>query len=1462
MNEQAKALLKSKIDQATLVSFDVFDTLLYRKTNTPETIFDLVGRHFHIDGFRKLRMDCQDEASRRAWAAHQYPHADMEEIYAVLGEHTEIPVDWTAVKDYEIQMERDALTANEEMLEIFRYVKSQGKRVVATSDMYLSAALLTEFLEQNGFVGFDHVYCSADEHKAKFNRELFEQVARKENVPFDQILHVGDKQRDDVEDPAAFGMQTFLYESRADLTRVDQGACSDVDRGLYKILAGRHPGFWYDLGVLVGGPLYMGLYRFMLPKVERAAKENQTVYFLARDGYNLYQIFKHQGFANVEYLYTSRRALTLACIQEMDEEEMDTLPPYSTGQTVGEVLDYLCIDRNRITHLEEAGFHSFDEVLETETDMEAFKKLYVLDREVFLERCRLERENALAYFHGTGLLDRDGICFDCGWQGSSQWLLERFKKAVGCRTKHSFVYFAIKDGEKSRTQLHGMHYETWLFDFYKNYGLQNNINQNVVMYELFFSAPHESVFHYGDGGTVIFEEGEGDPRRQELLEGIADYIREGHSFVEKYEVEITPEISVGPLKRLIHRPTEEEAVAIGNLQNVDGFTRARGNTKYIAYVTREMLDHNYNTAELYWIQGLLKRPDVEEDVKKECAIRCGVAYPPVESPYHLEDDASLRSYQRWIARQKARPADTAPLDLQPLFSIVIPVYNTVTEQLEECIRSVLNQTYDRFELILVDDHSSWDNVRPVLQKYEANARVHAIYRSVNGHISVATNDGIAAASGEFIVFMDCDDIIEPNALYEFAKKLNENPALDFLYSDEDKITEDGKIRHLPFFKPDWSPDLFLTMMYTNHLAAYRTSLVRQVGGLRTAYNGSQDYDFTLRFMEHSDNTRVGHIPKVLYHWRERRESVAFAMNSKNYASEAARHAKEDSIRRKGLNARLEPIPGMSQYRMVYEVTGQPLVSIIIPSKDHPEVLRQCIDSIREFTRYSHYEILVVDNGSSEENRRDIGEYLAAAGAQYIYEKAEFNFSKMCNTGAACAHGEYLLFLNDDIEIFQPEWLERMLGQAQQPHTGAVGAKLFYPFTTTIQHTGVANLRTEGPVHSLMTCEDSVPYYFGWNWIDRDAIAVTGACLLLAADKFRQAGGFDEDLAVAYNDVKLCFALHRMGYYNVVRNDVVAYHHESLSRGTDQEDDSKLIRMYDERQAVYAVFPELRGKDPFLNENLHCYAPVLDLREHCDLLREEDVSQCKIGGTAVIDSASTGPNIYILGWALPDGKSQPAPQRTSLVFKDPYGQTYVADTIPCMRQDVAEHFENPSYLYSGFECVLDRQDLRTDVLPYRMGVMTRDENGGRQIAWCQEIGVTRFPRPRPVAAEFCPMDGFEPRPGQENIQWWVDECSRNGPLHKIRGYAFRRGGVHYRYRQSLILRDQAGGALAFTVQPEERIDVAYSFVKEHYLFDTGFQCYIYDRDLKPGHSYELFIRLVNRYDPADVVDVATGNRIEI
>ena len=1374
MKEQEKVLLKKKIDKAKLVSFDVFDTLLFRKTNTPETVFDLVGKHFEIHGFRKLRMDEQNEASRRAYLAYQYPHADMDQIYEVLAEHTEIPVEWMEVKAFEIQLEKDALVANKELLEIFRYAKAQGKRVVATSDMYLFAATLSEILAENGFGDIDHVYCSADEHKAKFNRDLFEVVAEKEQVPYEDILHIGDKERDDGEFPAAYGMDTFLYHRGADMQKIKDVAGSDVDNGLYKILYNESKGFWYNLGVEIGGPLYMGLYCYMLQKM---ADKGKKVYFLSRDGYILYHIFKKQGFTNIEYLYTSRRALTLASIVDMNDRDIESLPPYTYGQTVGEILEYLCVDRSRILHLAETGLKSFDQIIDTEQDIQNFKKLYVYDREVFLERCSIERANAIKHFEKIGFMEQEAICFDCGWQGSSQELIEQFKKAVGCQTNHFFVYFGIKNSDKSRKQLRGMHYDTYLFDFYENYALQDDLHRNVVMYELFFSAPHESVYYYDENGDVVFESGDGDSEKEALLAGIYDFIAEGLEFVKQYEVEYTPDISVAHLKRLIHFPTEEEAITIGNLQNVDGFARKQGEAKYIARVTAEQLKKNLNI-EIYWLTGLLKRPDISEEIKKECVWRAGIAYPAEVPIYHLEDEQSIRNYHRWLKHQQTDMESVKVWNYKPRFSVVVPVYNTLTEQLEECIQSVLAQTYDNYELILVDDHSSWESVVPVLQKYETDERVYVIYRSTNGHISVATNDGIFVADGDFIVFMDCDDTIEPTALYEFAKKLNENPELDFIYSDEDKLTEDGKIRHMPFFKPEWSPDLFLSMMYTNHLATYRASIVREVGGLRTAYNGSQDYDFTLRFMEKSNNTRVGHVPKVLYHWRERKESVAFAMASKNYATEASRYAKEDYIRRNGLKAHMEFISGMSQYRIVYEVVDNPMVSIIIPSKDHPGILKQCIDSIKSFTKYQNYEIVVVDNGSSDANKAVLDQYLASVGAKYIYDKCDFNFSRMCNIGAAHAKGEYLLFLNDDIEIFQPEWLERMLGHAQQKHVGAVGAKLFYPQSTKIQHVGVTN-PVEGPVHSFMTLEDQVPYYFGWNRVDYDCIGVTGACLLVAASKFKEVDGFDESLPVAYNDVKLCFALHSKGYYNVMRNDAVAYHHESLSRGSDQMDDSKLIRLGKEKAALFTAFPDLESRDPFLNENLRHLTVGLDLKQYYDKLVEINLTGCEATGVAAIDAVNISDRVQIIGWSILEGEAHIEELERYVVFRDPNGRTYGARVLPQSRPDVAAHFGQESYKYAGFECVLRKKDLRTDIMPYQVGVLMIDREGKRHISWHKETDVIRNAKPRPIALEYRKFDLLEKYENTADIQWYLDECRYYDCYYKISGFAFKRGNEHYK-----------------------------------------------------------------------------------
>ncbi|MBQ8603615.1 MAG: glycosyltransferase [Oscillospiraceae bacterium] len=1458
MNSNEIMLLKNKIDKAKLVSFDIFDTLLFRKTNTPETVFDLVGRNFGIHGFRKLRIDRQHEASRRQYRQFAYPHADMDRIYEVLGENTDIPVDWQKVKQFEIQLEMDALVANRDMLEIYQYAKSKGKRVVATSDMYLFAATLYEALAKNGYADIDHVYCSADEHKAKFNRDLFELVRQKENLPYRAILHIGDKDRDDGEFPSAYGMDTFVYHHAGEMDKVKNVSGSDVDNGLYKILYDDEKGFWYNLGLEVGGPMYMGLYRYVLEKTKNCDKK---IYFLSRDGYNLYHIFRRNGFDNTEYLYTSRRALLMASVTEMNDEDIASLPPYTFGQTVGEVLDYLGVCRDEITTLEQVGFSSFDDVIATEENIKAFRRLYVLDKDVFLRYCADERKNALAYFDSIGFFDADSVCFDCGWQGSSQVLIEKFKKAVNKDTQQYFIYFGIKNGEKSFRQMRGKDYSAYLFDFYRNYALQYDIarDMNVALYELFFSAPHESVYRYGENGTVIFEEGRGEKEKQDMLEGIYDFISVGIDFVEKYNVEYTPDNAVAHLVRLINKPTEKEAVKIGNLRNVDGFARKNGEEKYIAYITSQQIKDNPHT-EVYWPVGVLKRSDITNDVKAHVAALFGIQFPQNDTGYHLEDERVIRNYNRWL-NNHAAPSQEKSLDYTPRFSVVIPVYNTATDQLEECINSVLNQTYGNFELIMVDDHSSWDNVVPVLKKYESDERVKVIYRTTNGHISVATNDGINIATGDYIVFMDCDDTIEPHALYEFALKLNENPQLDFIYSDDNKITEDGTIRHMPFFKPDWSPDLFMTMMYTNHLAVYRTSIVKEAGGLRTAYNGSQDYDFTLRFMEKSDNSKVGHIPQVLYNWRERKESVAYAMNSKNYAAEASCCAKEDYIRRNGLDAFMEYIPGLSQYRIVYNVKDDPLVSIIIPSKDHPDILRQCIDSIKKYTAYSNYEIIVVDNGSDDENKKIISDYLDKQGVEYIYKAEKFNFSAMCNRGAQTAKGEYLLFLNDDIEIFMPHWLERMLGHAQQPHAGAVGAKLYYPNSTMIQHTGVTNSPSYGPVHSFMNLNDMTPYYFGLNWADYNAIAVTGACLMVGRDKFYRVGGFDENLPVAYNDVKLCFALHRNGWYNVVRNDVVAYHHESLSRGTDQADDAKLIRLYREKAELFAAFPELDGRDPYLNENLNFYGEALRMKKDCDILSPVDVSGCKQLKNGEIDFINIADKVQIIGWALSEDENSLSVVRRFVIFKDVYGRTYSAQTVPRSRPDVARHFGRPDFYYAGFESLISKKQLRVDIMSYTAGIMLVDRNGRRFVKWCKETGVVRNPKPRPVSLPYRKID-FKPSvAGAAKTKWFVDWCGYETPCHRIAGFAFRTGGQHYLYNRTIILTDSDGNAYEFDTHPDERLDVAYTFPKEHYLYYTGFICYIYDGMLPSGREYHMTIRLTNTVDQNDVIDIHTGHIVK-
>ena len=544
--------------------------------------------------------------------------------------------------------------------------------------------------------------------------------------------------------------------------------------------------------------------------------------------------------------------------------------------------------------------------------------------------------------------------------------------------------------------------------------------------------------------------------------------------------------------------------------------------------------------------------------------------------------ASAASYEEWITEIESKENYEDVFSYNPKISILVPVYNVLDKHLVPCIESVLNQVYDNWELCLADDCSTWDSVKTTLKKYEKHEKVKVVYRTENGHISRCTNSALDMATGEFVAFLDCDDLLRPNALYEVVKLLNENPELDFIYSDEDKVDDDGKNRHMPHFKPDWSPDTLMSHMYTCHFSVYRKSIVDEIGGLRAGYEGAQDYDFALRYTEKTD--KIAHISKILYHWRERVESTAVTPEAKPYILDAARKSKEDALQRRGLKADLELVDIMYQWRVNYLSQDNPLISIIIPSKDNYEVLQNCFDSLHEITRYQNYEIILVDNGSNDNNKEKYQQLANKYNVKYIYQKMEFNFSKMCNIGAQNSNGEYLLFLNDDIEIIQEDWLDRMIGHAELSHIGAVGARLLYPDRKTIQHLGVINIQN-GPIHPFAGYDDEPIYYFGRNRIDYNYLAVTAACLLINKRKFDIIGGFDENLKVAYNDVDLCFSLVEAGYYNVVRNDVVLIHHESVSRGDDRKVQEKFERLMDEQSRLYEKHPRFNKVDPFYNVNL-------------------------------------------------------------------------------------------------------------------------------------------------------------------------------------------------------------------------------------------------------------------------------------
>lgn len=484
----------------------------------------------------------------------------------------------------------------------------------------------------------------------------------------------------------------------------------------------------------------------------------------------------------------------------------------------------------------------------------------------------------------------------------------------------------------------------------------------------------------------------------------------------------------------------------------------------------------------------------------------------------------------------------------PVISVLTPVYNTPEKWLRKVIDSVLQQEYPNWELCIADDHSPQPHVREILEEYKArDKRIKVVYRETNGHISKATNSALEMATGEFVALLDHDDEITPDALMEVALAANEHPDADMIYSDEDKIDEAGVCTDA-FHKPDWSPDYFLTCMYTCHLGVYRTSVVREIGGFRPEVNGSQDYDLALRVVARTD--RVHHIPKVLYHWRMLPTSTAASADAKDYAYPAARRSIQNYLEITGMPGQVLAGPRPGFHRVLYDIQGTPKVSIVIPSAgriiEHDgrriDLLRMCIGSILTKSTWPEIEIVVIHNCDL---RPDLERWLKPRVVLVPYEAKEFNLAEKINLGARHATGEHLIILNDDIEVISADWIENMLRYSQQPKVGAVGAKLLFP-TNRLQHAGVI-LMNGIPGHPYYNHPNDEIGYFLSALVARNYVAVTGACMMTRRELWNKVGGFSEDFPLNYNDVDYCLKVRDEGCRIVYVPEAELYHYESVSR---------------------------------------------------------------------------------------------------------------------------------------------------------------------------------------------------------------------------------------------------------------------------------------------------------------------------
>ena len=565
---------------------------------------------------------------------------------------------------------------------------------------------------------------------------------------------------------------------------------------------------------------------------------------------------------------------------------------------------------------------------------------------------------------------------------------------------------------------------------------------------------------------------------------------------------------------------------------------------------------------------------------KEFCVRLSERMEPEDVPYGP-----------WYEQYRAKPEDLMKqkqhsFKHQPLISIVVPAYHTPDVFLRQMLDSLKGQSYQNWEVIIGNASPDDSRMRSILDEYAKNdARIKSVDIPDNLGISENTNAALKHASGDYIGFMDHDDLLAPDALFEIAIRLEANPDIDVFYTDEDKVSTDLSEHFQPHFKPDFNLDLLRSNNYICHFFVVKRTILKQVKGLDPKYNGAQDYDFIFRCTELSKN--IVHIPRILYHWRVHNASTADNPASKLYAYEAGKKAIEDNLARSGEKGSVSMRSDYGFYNVDYALTDQPLVSILIPNKDHIDILKQCIRSLKEKATYTNYEIIVIENNSTEPATFEYYDKLKKDGIQVLYyPEFGFNYSAINNWGVKNCKGEYLLFLNNDIEVITPDFIEKMLSNCERPGIGAVGAKLYYP-DNTIQHAGIIIGIGGIAGHAFLNLPRARSGYLHKASLQMNVSAVTAACMMVSRKIFDLVGGFEETLSVAFNDVDLCLRIQKAGYHNVYNPHVEMYHHESKSRGT-EDSEAKARRFQTEIEFMRTNWIQL------LKSGDSCYNPNLTL----------------------------------------------------------------------------------------------------------------------------------------------------------------------------------------------------------------------------------------------------------------------------